>query len=560
MRRDERGGAGGDRFTDQGVDDVPPGGVEPGMGLVEEPELGTAGDKNGDGGPAPLPGREPADRDPGQAAGQAQPGEGRRGLFRRRARRASPEADVLRDREVVVQEGGVTEETHPPSNRPAVPPEVVAQDDGFTADDGNEAGAGAQQRGLPGPVGASKEHDLAARDVEIDAGEGGETSEQRDRGAEADDRVHVDEPEATGGPGSAPNRAGLPSRPGHGSRRSARRTEGKPRQTAGKPRHQAPATRRTRLGRVLGAVGRTLITAGVLILLFVVYLLWGTGIHEARAQHRLEREFSELVGGEASTSTTVTTAPPRPASSARPGDECRTKRTKRPPKLQPPAEGSPVAHIQIASIGVDKIVVQGVGLPDLKMGPGHYAETPFPGEVGNVAIAGHRTTYGAPFNRLDEVPDKAIVCLTTYDGMFRYEVTGHLVVRPNQVEVLNQTKDARLTLTTCNPKYSARERFVLQAKLIGKRPPRQGVHPTTKSPLEKNPTVDTAGLGGEGASNLPAILWGAAAALLAFVVWLLAHRRRFRTKWLIYAAGTVPFLVVLFMFFENFSRLLPSNF
>jgi sortase A len=196
-------------------------------------------------------------------------------------------------------------------------------------------------------------------------------------------------------------------------------------------------------------------------------------------------------------------------------------------------------------------------VPDLKNGPGHYPTTPLPGQPGNAAIAGHRTTYGAPFNRLDELDVGDEVVTTTQQGEFHYEVTEEIVVRPYQTEVLDPTEDAMLTLTTCNPKYSARERLVIKAKLVDE----PASAPTERpEPEPERPDVDPAGLSGERVGRGPAILWGAIAALVALVVWLLARRRRTGVKWAIYAAGAPVFLVVLYVFFENFSRLLPANF
>jgi len=302
-----------------------------------------------------------------------------------------------------------------------------------------------------------------------------------------------------------------------------------------------------RLARVLGAVGRTLITAGVLILLFVAYQLWGTGLHEAKAQDKLENEFEAQLKQFA-----TTTLPPTP------GEPTTTL-------LPPPAPkgGEGVAHILIPRIGVDKIVVQGVTLEDLKKGPGHYPETPMPGNKGNAAIAGHRTTYGAPFNRIDELKPKDPILITTVQGTFRYEVmahpdsdgknVGHLIVSPTQTEILDDMHDNRLTLTSCNPKYSARERIVVTAKLV-KNPAPTPSTTTTTAPHTEAPTLE---LSGEGAPALPAILWGLLAALIWLVAWLVGRRWR---KWPAYAIGLPFFLVVLFIFFENFSRLLPSNF
>lgn len=181
-----------------------------------------------------------------------------------------------------------------------------------------------------------------------------------------------------------------------------------------------------------------LVTLGILILLFVVYQLWGTGLYEAREQRSLQSEFAHRLAR-------VHTPPATPA----PGT---TPTTVAPP----PAPGAgAIAIIRIPKIGVEKAVVDGVEVPDLRKGPGHYPQTPLPGQVGNSAIAGHRTTYGAPFNRLDELDPGDPILITTLAGSYRYAVTQKLVVRPSDVSVLDPTPDPELTLTTCNPKYSA---------------------------------------------------------------------------------------------------------
>ena len=319
-----------------------------------------------------------------------------------------------------------------------------------------------------------------------------------------------------------------------------------------------------RLARVLGAIGRTCITAGVLILLFVAYQLWGTGIREAQAQNALESEFEERVA--TVEDTTTTTAPAEPDA---PAETPAATETLPPPP--PPADGDAVAHLRIPAIDVDKIVVEGVQVSDLKRGPGHYPDSPLPGQPGNSAIAGHRTTYGAPFNRLDELEEGDEILVTTTQGAFRYEVQRQLVVNPDQVEVLDDFGDNRLTLTACHPKYSARQRIVVVASLVGEAAP----GPTTTPPGDGNPGNDSgigsdgdvdgggggqtldAGLGGERASAWPAIMLGVACALIWIAAWLLG---KLWSKWPAYLVGLPVFLVVLFFFFENFSRLLPANF
>ncbi len=214
-----------------------------------------------------------------------------------------------------------------------------------------------------------------------------------------------------------------------------------------------------RLARVLGALGRVLITAGVLILLFVAYQLWGTGIREAQAQNRLEDEFSELVDATSETTTPPTLAPAPSATTTSVADQPVED------TVSPAAPGDPIARIEIPAIGVDKIVVEGVSRSDLKKGPGHYPETPLPGQKGNAAIAGHRTTYGAPFHRVDELEPGDEIIVETVQGRFRYLVREQRIVEPTQVEVLADTGRNMLTLTACHPKYSARERIVIIADL-----------------------------------------------------------------------------------------------
>jgi sortase A len=321
-----------------------------------------------------------------------------------------------------------------------------------------------------------------------------------------------------------------------------------------------------RLAKVLGVVGRVCITAGVLILLFVVYQLWGTGIREAQAQRALEDEFEESLADtdaeadpdEPDETTTTTESGdtgdgPAPTSDAGP-----------PPP--PPAEGDAVARLRIPSIGVDKIVVEGVEVSDLKKGPGHYPSSPLPGQAGNAAIAGHRTTYGAPFNRLDELQAGDEILVTTVQGSFRYEVREQLIVEPDQVEVLDDFGDDRLTLTACHPKYSARQRIVIVAALAGPAAPAAEAPPPSTAPgdvslgedeEEASPETIDAGLGGERASARPAILLAIACALIWVAAWLLGMLWR---KWPAYAVCLPLFLVVLFFFFEDFSRLLPANF
>lgn len=319
--------------------------------------------------------------------------------------------------------------------------------------------------------------------------------------------------------------------------------------------------------RVLGGIGRTMITAGVLILLFVAYQLWGTGIRTAQAQTRLDEELAELLERAESAlvsapTTTATTVPdPATPTSRLPATTVATL----PPDLAP-QRGEPAGRIVIEAIGVDYTFVEGVGVNDLKQGPGHYPQTPLPGQAGNSAIAGHRTTYGAPFANVDQLRIGDEIVVTTVQGTFTYEVRREpLIVRPTQVEVLEngfwdeegEEPGNWLTLTACHPKYSARERIIIAAELVGE------PAPTTapSEPVEEDAPIEfeEATLDGVRAEAWPAVTWAAICAFIWLLAWLLGKKWR-RLKWPSYAVLVVPFMVGLFFFFENFSRLLPANY
>jgi len=278
--------------------------------------------------------------------------------------------------------------------------------------------------------------------------------------------------------------------------------------------------------RFIAGLGRTLIGTGVLILLFVAYELWGTGLFEHRSQERLRRA-----------------APPAP--------ECGQGSAITNPTPPPTPDGEAIAIIKICKIGVEKAIVNGVGDEDLKKAPGHYPDTPLPGQQGNAAIAGHRTTYGAPFFRLDEMEIGDPILVSTAQGRFRYEVSEKKVVTPAHVEVLDNTPDNRLTLTTCEPRFSAAKRLILIASLKG-----EALAAPTPKPAGPRSLAGEAGLSGKRRTIIPTLEWGAIAAAIAIGAWLLGRMWR---KWLAYLIAAPFFFVVLFVFFENVSRILPAN-
>jgi sortase A len=202
---------------------------------------------------------------------------------------------------------------------------------------------------------------------------------------------------------------------------------------------------------------------------------------------------------------------------------------------------------------LNAIVVQGTSTSDLRLGPGHYPGTPLPGQPGNSAIAGHRTTYGAPFYALDELHAGDPVFVTTTQGRFCYQVTRNLVVNPSDVAVVAQTSTPELTLTTCNPRFSATSRLVVQASLVT---PAAAV-PEHLSLAGKGHSSSSGLAGGQG-SWPGALIWGAACAAWGVGVWALSRRRH--RPWVTYALGAVPLLVLLFVFFQNLAPLLPASF
>ena len=294
--------------------------------------------------------------------------------------------------------------------------------------------------------------------------------------------------------------------------------------------------------RVVAATGRVLVAVGILILLLVAYQLWGTGIYEARQQSKLKSEFARSLEHQPATTTTTTGAPAASTTTT---------------TTLPPPSGDAIAILRIPKIGVDSAVVQGIERPDLRKGPGHYPLTPLPGQLGNAAIAGHRTTYGAPFYRLDELVKGDDISIRTAAGTYHYAVTGQLIVPPTDVSVLDATPDATLTLTTCNPRYSARQRLVVHATLVADKSPPPAPAPPPAVVQRAAARISSAGLSGEGESRLLTLWWGLAAAAVGGLWWLVFHRHPRYTTWLV---GVVPFLLVLFFFYSHLDRLLPANY
>jgi len=135
-----------------------------------------------------------------------------------------------------------------------------------------------------------------------------------------------------------------------------------------------------------------------------------------------------------------------------------------------PLRGDAIGKIAIPSIGVSEYVVEGTDADNLRKGPGHYPDTPLPGQKGTSAIAGHRTTYGAPFRKLNELERNDRIVLEMPYGTFVYRVDKTQVVDDSALWVTRPVGHPQLVLTACHPLYSAAQRIVAFARLTERRP------------------------------------------------------------------------------------------
>lgn len=208
------------------------------------------------------------------------------------------------------------------------------------------------------------------------------------------------------------------------------------------PAHEAHRRRRRRQGRALWIIGLLLILSALGVAAYVGWLLWGTSLTTRAAQTELRPIIQDKVA----------TRPPQEAPEA-----ARV--------VKVPGKG--IAILRIPAIRVNYVVVEGTDTDSLKKGPGHYAQTAYPWEdTGRVGIAGHRTTYGAPFWSLNELEPGDRIELATEYGIFDYRVTGSRIVPPSAGSVLHATRRPTLVLTTCHPRFSAAQRLIVFAERV----------------------------------------------------------------------------------------------
>lgn len=395
-----------------------------------------------------------------------------------------------------------------------------------------------------------------------------------------------------------------------------------------------------------------MIVTGLLILGFVAYELWGTGLHTQQAQDDLESAYFERLerlqleaessgkpgatttsaSGDDGDSATSTTGAPE---SSEPLDPFLDPAVlEKLAELPPPEGGEPIGRIEIPVLGVEWWVVEGTDLSYLRDGPGHFLGTPMPGQPGNAALAGHRTTYGAPFHNLDRLKAGDEILVSTFQGKFKYEVmaipvvdgqalwrppqppeaddasqaqdaetepslpppapsgdidpgatttttallpeaalvdpdevdewASHFIVNPDDREILHNYGDDRLTLMACNPKYSARQRIIVSAKLIGPAAPptpiNQPEEPTEVLPGDDLPDEPLPDLiqGGDPAARTPMIIWGLITAAIAVPARVLGRRWHGWARFGVYVFAAPFFAGALWSFYANLDAMLPA--
>jgi sortase A len=224
----------------------------------------------------------------------------------------------------------------------------------------------------------------------------------------------------------------------------------------------APSRRRL---SIVGVLGELFITAGVLVLLFLGWQVWLNDIIVGAEQTSAANELAEQWdNGNAGPTSTPTEGPAETAEPVDPGE---------PVVAAPPAVGASFANLIVPRLGADyrRPIAEGVGfgvLNNRKTGVGHYPQTQMPGEVGNFAVAAHRTTYGAGFHDINKLLVGDSIYVETEDGWYKYVYRGTEYVRPTGIGVLEpvpQVADATstdriITMTSCHPYFSSAERII----------------------------------------------------------------------------------------------------
>jgi sortase A len=277
----------------------------------------------------------------------------------------------------------------------------------------------------------------------------------------------------------------------------------------------AERIRRVDKTRLAGAV---LLTLSALLAGFVVYVVFLSAFPQSRAQTGLERRFRTLLAN--------TQAPL--------GGHI--------------AAGTPVARLDIPSIGVHQVVVEGTTADQTRKGPGHLPTSPLPGQIGNVVMAGHALAYGGPFGDIGSLHRGAVIVVLTQQGRSVYQVSRHETFPSSDPAPLRATADNRLTLITSDDLLGSR-REVVVAKLSGRPHPAPGGRPSVLAPAESG----LAGGGGVG----PALVLFLELLLVVSAATFMIYRRLSRPA--SYLITTPILLVAIWLLYSTMGRLLPAT-
>jgi sortase A len=228
------------------------------------------------------------------------------------------------------------------------------------------------------------------------------------------------------------------------------------------PRRHRFRPRRPGLPAVLVAAGALAVGDAVATVVWQepVSALWA-----AHQQDALEGDLHRLDAAYASPAAATATTPRGAGVAAPPSPVDRMRALARTLETSTKA-GRPLGELRIPHLESHYVIVAGTGASSLRKGPGHYDGTALPGEPGTVGIAGHRTTYGAPFRHLDALRRGDPITITMPYGTFTYKVEGTRIVKPSDVSALRAIGRQRLALTACHPLYSAKQRIVVTAALV----------------------------------------------------------------------------------------------
>lgn len=310
----------------------------------------------------------------------------------------------------------------------------------------------------------------------------------------------------------------------------------------------AAATTASR-SRSVVTTGRVLTAVGALVLLFVLYTIFGSALEQRRAQDLLLREFRRdlavqadaksrggtIGGGSGLLGGPATTVPTRPYDIA-------------PPR---PALGAPVALLQIPRLRVTQVVVEGTNHAQLRDGPGHHRNTVMPGEPGNAAISGPRLANGGPFRDLDRLRAGDDIQVTTLSGSFLYRVRTVRTASAGDPDPLEPTTTNQLTLLTSDPVGIADQLLVVTADLRTQPVAPPAGRRALDAPASENGMSPQAGAWATTILALQLLLLVAWGARWLYRTW------RPATAWIV---TTPVLLAALVIFFHQAAGLVPATY